>query len=131
MNKIIRKIVGIFDIPTADRLLVFWVVGIGRLYLGLPITLYITHVKVGMWLHAKWLSYWAFWFFHYLERDTGWPQTQELMRRNPLCPAGVWYQYKKMLFEWTPEEIGGFLVCESDRNTYRERQLRCGFVPQI
>jgi len=132
MNTIFRRyIIGMFDVPAADRLLLIWTLAIGRLLLGLPVKFFITHVKVGLWLHRQWLLYWNFWFQYYLKRDTYWPKTQDCMFRNPLCPVGVWNYYKRMIFEMTPEELGKFLVGETERKLYRERQMRCGFAPQI
>lgn len=128
-----RYIIGIFEYDLANKALVTWVL-LGINYVRLPVflrRLFFVHCRLGMWLYDTWLRYWFFWFTYYLKRDTGWPQTQDRMFRNPLCPAGVWDYYKRILFEMDPTEIASFLANENLRALYRDRQLRCGFVPQI
>jgi len=131
-----RYIIGLFDVAFADYLLLWWSTVVLRVYSIWPLKhlgarALLWHIKIGLWLQRQWLWYWAMWFDHYLKTDTCWPETQRKMLHNPLCPIGVWSYYKRMLFEMTPNQIASFLVGEPERKAYRERQLRCGFVPQI
>ena len=134
MNWFRKYIIGLFEYDLANSLLVHWMVFGSEFYLMKPLIirrLFFVHCRLGIWLYEKWTSYWFFWLSHYLERDTNWSVTQARIISNPLCPLGVHHYYKLLIYQMTPEELTKFLTDKHLLKLYRERQLRCGFTPQI
>jgi hypothetical protein len=134
VNTWIRRVtLGVLEYDFANKLLVNWTMLGAATACHLPFFsqgYFRHHLAVGIWAHGNLLRYWFYWLSHYLRTDNGWPETQSRMLKNPLCPVGVWWYYKQILFEMTPEQLSGFLVDDRLLQLYRERQKRCGFVPQ-
>lgn len=128
-----RYVIGMLDIPMIDRFT--WVLVKAGLKVGhyLPDRFYVRFnllsMNLAVWLNQFLFSYWIFWLRYYLKRDTGWIETRKRILLNVFCPISMLHFYRNLIFE--PDKLDNYKPEGQELKLYRERQIRCGFVPQM
>jgi hypothetical protein len=126
----------VFHQNTSEQLLGIWVKFWCKIAFYIPSTkFFLFTVRAGMKLHRIYNAYTTSWIMYYLRRDNGWPTTDRIMFKNPLCPDGARRLYRSIIFNQDPKDLQATLNImpwtKKLTECYKQRQARCGFASLI